>query len=538
MIAFLRKFTILQRLIMMLALAALGTFCFAAFNIQEQYNNLEQQKWLQNDGQLDTVLSLIEVHKQQVQQGQISEADAKAEVASLINAAHYGNGGYFIVVDAEGQILAAGGQSQKIGTRVNDKSIQSLVSDARSKGKAIAEIETLNPDTGKTGTQLAEARQFAPWQWTVITGAFVSDVNAAMETAIWNTLIIMMLISTPLFALFMALNHSITSPLTRAIEALEDIADGEGDLGARLNTEGKDEVAHLAKAFNRFAEKIGKLIKDIKPMGDELTEDAQALSQAVETANRSSEQIHRETESVAAAIHQMLATSQEMAHNTQQAADSAAQVKGQAQESQSLMTSTLKQTESLVEKLKAAELTTARLGAASGQIGSILDVIRAIAEQTNLLALNAAIEAARAGAHGRGFAVVADEVRALANRTQQSTNEIQKIISEIQAGIGDVTASNSANQTLSESLQGQARQAGASMDAILSLVAHINDINTQLASATEEQSLVTEEINRNISNISEQMQLAVESNEGNRHAAGSLQSISRALAKALGHFKV
>lgn len=137
MIAFLRKFTILQRLIMMLALAALGTFCFAAFNIQEQYNNLEQQKWLQNDGQLDTVLSLVEVHRQQVQQGQISEADAKAEVASLINAAHYGNGGYFMVVDAEGQILAAGGQSQKIGSRVSDKSILNLVNEARTDRKSV-----------------------------------------------------------------------------------------------------------------------------------------------------------------------------------------------------------------------------------------------------------------------------------------------------------------------------------------------------------------------------------------------------------------
>ncbi|MBT1446033.1 cache domain-containing protein [Shewanella sp. JM162201] len=538
MITILRKLTILQRLILMLALAAVGTLCFATFNIKEQYTNLETQKWQQNDGQLDTALSIIDAHQRQAQQGQLPLETAKAEVAELLAEAHYGNGGYFIVIDGANQIIAAGGNSLTAGTRLNDRELQTLVDNARAQGKATTTREARNADNGKTGEQLTEGRFYAPWQWTVITGAFVTDIHDAMKTAIWHTFIIMMLISTPLFALFMALNHSISSPLERAIEAMEDIADGEGDLRARLDTSGKDEVARLAAAFNRFAEKISTLIKDIKPMGAELADDARALTQAVATANASGERIHRETESVATAIHQMLATSHEMAQNTQQAADSAGKVTSQAKDTQQLMTLTLSQTEQLVDKLRAAESTTARLGAASGQIGSILDVIRAIAEQTNLLALNAAIEAARAGAHGRGFAVVADEVRALANRTQDSTNEIHKIISEIQAGIGDVTASNKANQSLSESLQSSARHAGIAMDDILQLVGNINDMNTQLASATEEQSLVTEEINRNISNISEQMQLAVKSSDGNRHAAAHLNGISDALSQALSRFRV
>ncbi|WP_372870891.1 methyl-accepting chemotaxis protein [Shewanella sp.] len=538
MISLLRKFTILQRLILMLALAALGTFCFAAFNIQEQYNNLESQKWLQNDGQLDTALSIIDAHYRQSQAGTISEQDAKAEVAELLATAHYGNGGYFLLVDKNDTVIAAGGQRHLTGQPLSDRALQQLVREARQQDKSMASVYTLNPDTRVHSEQLAEARMFQPWNWAVITGAFVTDIDEAMHTAIWHTLIIMMVISTPLFALFMALNFSITSPLGAAIDAMEDIADGEGDLGARLDPQGKDEVARLAGAFNRFAEKIGLLIKDIKPMGAELSEDATALTRAVATANQSGEQIHRETESVAAAIHEMLATSHEMARNTREAANSASRVKCQAQESQSLMNQTVNQTEVLVDKLVTAEQTTIRLSSASGRIGGILDVIRSIADQTNLLALNAAIEAARAGAHGRGFAVVADEVRALANRTQDSTNEIQKIISEIQNGIDEVTQSNSANQQLSSSLQSRARQAGEAMGAILSLVAHINDMNTQLASATEEQSLVTEEINRNISNISEQMQLSVRTNDSNSRAAASLQSIGTTLAQALGQFKV
>ncbi|MGL5665049.1 MAG: methyl-accepting chemotaxis protein, partial [Shewanella sp.] len=248
--------------------------------------------------------------------------------------------------------------------------------------------------------------------------------------------------------------------------------------------------------------------------------------------------IHRETGSVATAVNQMLSTTHEMASNTQQAADAANSVKNQAQQSQAVIDDTVRDTEKLVQELRASEVITQKLGQSSAQIGSILDVIRSIAEQTNLLALNAAIEAARAGSHGRGFAVVADEVRALANRTQDSTNEIQKIISDIQMGVNSVMKSNSQTQTQSDELQAKAREAGNAMAAILQLIAHISDMNTQLASATEEQSLVTEEINRNICNISELTEVSVKANEGNSRAAQSLQDISQDMSHTLGQFKI
>lgn len=168
------------------------------------------------------------------------------------------------------------------------------------------------------------------------------------------------------------------------------------------------------------------MVGHLQPLGQALDKDAKQLLIAVEESNQSAEHIHRETGSVATAVNQMLSTTHEMASNTQQAADAANSVKEQAQQSQVVIDNTVSNTEKLVAELKASEVITQKLGVASQQIGSILDVIRSIAEQTNLLALNAAIEAARAGTHGRGFAVVADEVRALATRTQDSTNEIQK----------------------------------------------------------------------------------------------------------------
>ncbi|MEL4428994.1 methyl-accepting chemotaxis protein [Shewanella mangrovisoli] len=545
MITFLRRFTILQRLMMMLVMAAIGTVCFASFSIKEQYSNLIEQKWQQIDGQLGSLLSVIDIYRQDALSGKLSEAEAQQAAANLIDQTRYAGVGYFIVIDDNNQILAHGERSDLIGTSALNFKLQNgtnplatMLPLARKNGKTMLEYPIANPVSKNIEDKLVEARYYPEWGWTLITGAYLSDVKQSLKAVIIDYLIIMFLISVPIFAFFLVLNHSITSPLNDAIDALEDIAQGEGDLSQRLSTQGKDEVAHLAHAFNLFAQKIGDMVGHLQPLGQSLDNDAKQLMLAVEESNQSAEHIHRETGSVATAVNQMLSTTHEMASNTQQAADAANSVKNQAQQSQAVIDDTVRDTEKLVQELRASEVITQKLGQSSAQIGSILDVIRSIAEQTNLLALNAAIEAARAGSHGRGFAVVADEVRALANRTQDSTNEIQKIISDIQMGVNSVMKSNSQTQTQSDELQAKAREAGNAMAAILQLIAHISDMNTQLASATEEQSLVTEEINRNICNISELTEVSVKANEGNSRAAQSLQDISQDMSHTLGQFKI
>ena len=545
MITFLRRFTILQRLMMMLLMAALGTVCFASFSIKEQYSNLIEQKWLQIDGQLSNVLSIIDAYHQDAIKGRFNEDGAKKAAANLINQTRYSGSGYFIVIDDKNQILAHGDNASLVGTSALNFKISNgtnplatMLPLARAQSKTTLEYPIADPMTRAIEDKLAQASYYPQWGWTVITGAYLSDVKASLQSIIIDYLIIMFLISVPIFAFFLVLNRSITSPLNDAIDALENIAQGEGDLSQRISTQGKDEVAHLARAFNLFAQKIGDMVGQLQPLGQALDTDAKQLLIAVEESNQSTDHIYKETSSVATAINQMLSTTHEMASNTQQAADAANSVKHQAQQSQIVIDNTVNNTEKLVAELKASEVITQKLAVASQQIGNILDVIRSIADQTNLLALNAAIEAARAGTHGRGFAVVADEVRALATRTQASTNEIQNIISEIQSGVSSVMKSNNQTQLQSDELQAQAYEAGKAMAAILQLIAHISDMNTQLASATEEQSLVTEEINRNICNISELTEVSVKANESNRYAAQSLQDISQGMSGTLGQFKI
>ncbi|AYV13915.1 methyl-accepting chemotaxis protein [Shewanella algae] len=543
--ALLRKLTILQRLILMLVLAAIGTLCFASFSIKEQYDNLITQKWLQNDAQLNTALSVVAAHRTQAQAGKLTLEEAQQESAALIGQMRYGREGYFILLSDQGKIIAHGAEPSLVGQaiagyRIKDGSnpLAQLQQQAKANGTGKLSYEIRNPASGNSEEKLTESRYDKDWGWTLLTGTYISDVNATMKSVSIDYLIIMMLISAPIFIFFLVLNQSITAPLKTAIAAMEDIAQGEGDLSKRLEGQGRDEVAALARAFNSFVEKIGRTVSELQPLGASLGEDAEHLTVAVKESNHSADNIHRETASVATAVNQMLATTQEMANNTQQAADAASSVKQQALSGKETMDATLANCQELVRELRAAENLTETLGQASGRIGGILDVIRTIAEQTNLLALNAAIEAARAGTHGRGFAVVADEVRALANRTQDSTNEIHKLISEIQSGVSAVMESNSQTQSQSSELQKQAEAAGSAMDQILSLVAQISDMNTQLASATEEQSLVTEEINRNVSTISELTQVSVQANASNQSAAMSLEQISLNMRRTLGQFKI
>lgn len=545
MILQLRRLTILQRLILMLALAAVGTFVFASFSINEQRNHLINQKWIQTDAQLGTVLSVVEAHRQQALDGKISLDEAKTEAAQLVNEIKFGRDGHFILLDADQKILAYGGSKTLINKPASSiravggsYSIAELATQAKRSTTAQVMMKMQHPMTGQVEDALTEAIYYPQWQWTLITSAPMSDIDSATISIVGDYLIIMIMISVPIFGFFVILNLSITTPIKQAIEAMKDIAQGEGDLSKQLPTVGKDEVTELAVAFNIFVNKIADMVSQLQPIGNQLNQDANQLMVAVKESNSCVDLLHHETSSVATAINEMLSTTHEMANNTQQAADAANSVKEQAEQSKSQMDQTVTNTQKLVDELQTAEGITQKLALSSDQIGSILDVIRGIADQTNLLALNAAIEAARAGAHGRGFAVVADEVRALANRTQESTNEIQKIISDIQSGVTSVMTSNSDTQQRSVQVQDQAQTAGESLGEILQLIAHISDMNTQLASATEEQSAVTEEVNRNICSITELTEVSVSSNESNRNAAESLQNASADTDKILSQFKV
>ncbi|MGX9460218.1 methyl-accepting chemotaxis protein [Shewanella sp. A14] len=538
MIRLLRRLTILKRLLIMLALAAIGTVIFGSFSIKEQYSHLIEEKFKQITGQVSQLSNTLDAYELA---NKNTTGAVLSQFASQIKVSEHQA---FIIVDNQHRIIVNPFNNATVGkpisqlTTSNDSiSYQQLINTAKEKQTAQAELAIVDANN-QPQTMLVAMQYYQPLDWTLITQANVKDVNQSMTGIIIDYLIIMMIISVPIFAFFLLLNHSITQPLNVTIDAMEQIAKGEGDLTQRLSTEGNDEVAKLADAFNQFVLKIAHVVATLQPLGITLSNEAVHLLETVKSSNQSANQVHSETQSVAAAINQMLSTSQEMARNTQDAADGATNVKHQAEQNQQLMQQTVEQTESLVNELHQAETVSLTLSQSSAEIGSILDVIGSISDQTNLLALNAAIEAARAGEHGRGFAVVADEVRALASRTQTSTNEINKIISQIQTGIQSVIDSITHTQQQSAQLQSKAVQSSDAIIEILTLIDNISSMTAQLASATEEQALVTEDININVNTISELTEHALATNKTHSEAAQSLQTISVDMSQTLGQFKI
>ncbi|WP_226410077.1 methyl-accepting chemotaxis protein [Shewanella glacialimarina] len=535
MIASLRQLTILKRLFIMLILAAIGTVCFGSFSVKEQYDNLVNEKYHQLAGNIVQFNATVEELA--------SQNTPSLTIVAILDAINQQAQNPIYLLDNNKKLLSpstdvffANADITKITDINGNLSLNAMLDLAKRQGLSNGSITfTIN---GHSQTRLLSIKYDNRQQHYVLSYADNDSINTALKSIIIDYLIIMMMISLPIFIFFLLLNHSITQPINIAIKTMRDIAAGEGDLRQRLDENGKDEVSELAKAFNLFVVKIANVVAELNPICNQLNINANELLKAVSTSQQSSQNVNQETQSVAAAIHEMLTTTQDMARNTQQTAENANKVTVEAKHGQQLMLSTVVQSEALGNELQHNVQVSESLSLASNEISSILDVIKAIADQTNLLALNAAIEAARAGSHGRGFAVVADEVRALATRTQDSTNEINQIVSKIHLGIESLRQSNSQTLKQSDDLQLKARQSSDSMASILALVDNINDMTSQLASATEQQAMVTEEVNININAISGLTHQVVAANKSNEHEANELEKISQKMDNTLKQFKI
>ncbi len=329
----------------------------------------------------------------------------------------------------------------------------------------------------------------------------------------------------------------ISRNILHVVNSLEEMGRGEGDLTKRLEASGNDEIGRLALAFNTFVAKLQTIIKQIADSTFKVSSAAEEMSSISEESKRNSDRQLHETEQVAAAINQMSATVQEVSQNASSAASSAHEASDQANSGRNVVEQTISSINELASGVEKASEVIHKLESDTENIGVVLDVIRGISEQTNLLALNAAIEAARAGEQGRGFAVVADEVRTLASRTQESTEEIHSMIESLQSGSKNaVEAMDLGRQQAHASVQ-QAGEAGESLNAITGSVSSISDMNTQIATAAEEQSAVSEEINRNITNITQLGEQATEGASQTSRASDELARLAAELQTTVSQFR-
>lgn len=329
----------------------------------------------------------------------------------------------------------------------------------------------------------------------------------------------------------------IVKPIRGVASGLEGIAQGEGDLTARLDVKGRDETAQLAGWFNQFLEAIRTLIQRIGQAAGQIhSSSGSATEVSVEMAEVAERQ-REAVDMVSTAFHEMVATSNEVARSCSQAADSADNGQRQAHTGQQQIDAAVNSVGRLSEEIGHSAQAMEQLERDSNDIQSILGTIRSIAEQTNLLALNAAIEAARAGEQGRGFAVVADEVRALAKRTADSTGEIDGLLGNLARRTHQMGKQMHASLEVSQETVVSINEARESFGLIRESVDVIRDMNTQIATAAEEQHQVAEDINRHISQIHGDAQLVASLADSTRQDAQQLTALSQTLNQLVSRFR-
>ncbi len=330
----------------------------------------------------------------------------------------------------------------------------------------------------------------------------------------------------------------ITYRINALITRVKQLSEGEGDLKTRLDGSGKDELSDLANRFNLFLDCLQQMVKMIKEDAKTMDGTVSTLNSSVTNSNGIVSTQNDNLTQIASAVNEMSYAIHEIAGNAQKAQSETTEATSTAQETKLTVDDTVVKVSGLSNTVQSASTVISNLANESANIVQVLDVIKGIAEQTNLLALNAAIEAARAGEQGRGFAVVADEVRTLASRTQQSTQDIQNMISSLESGVNQAVSAMEAGTSQMTDVTEQSKLLQTRLESLTDAITKTGDIVIQIASATEEQSYVTDEITRNVNTLNELSTQVLENSKQTATVASTMSEMSVGLNKTVGRFVV
>ncbi len=485
----------------------------------------------------------------------LSAVEQKEQAVEILSAMRFGSDGYIFAFDPQGITRVHGANASLVGQDLSGlqdangvRFTQELVKAGR-QGGGFVEYVWMKPQLGREAPKLSYAVSLPGTDWVVGTGFYIDDIDAEVahaeqqvREAVSSTMILIAISALVLLGIVSVVtliaSQRVIRPLQQTAEVLKDIAEGEGDLTRRLPVESRDEVGDVARSFNDFVEKIQQLVKEVHAAVSSLSSSTESMKQVVTRTHEDAHVQKGETSQAAAAIHEMAAAVQQVAGGAAQAAEAAREADSESNNGQAVVEQTIDSINRLADDVNRSAEVIASLDSDAEQIGTVINVIREIAEQTNLLALNAAIEAARAGEQGRGFSVVADEVRTLATRTQQSTDEIQRMIESLQGGARRAVTEMQNSQAQSQETIVQADTARSSLQQITHSVSTITEMNTQIASAAEQQTAVADEISQSVQQIADIADKATHNAEELAGTAGRMGDLERQLNQLVSRFKI
>jgi methyl-accepting chemotaxis protein len=525
----------------------------AAQEVEETRERLLEESRSELQHYVQIALGSVQTLYDGAAQGDMASREQAIAVLSKIK---FGKDGYFFGHDSNVVRLFRGDSPVDVGKSLADRRDpngvylnRELVNVAKNNSYYVNYASPLPTDDSILVPKMAYSYYLPKWDMALGTAinldgveAQIAKVQAEIDQRIGTLITSILVIAAVLLVVFgiagVVLSNTFLRPLQQIKSNLDDIAAGEGDLTRRLPINGDDELGQLAGSFNRFVEKIHGLVRQIVDMTGQLTELVGQVSAQAQRSEEAMERQRHETDQVATAINEMSAAAHEVAQSAQGAAEAAQKTDTEGQAAKLVVDGSIARIHTLVDDIRGSGVSLDNLQKDVASIVSVLDVIRSIAEQTNLLALNAAIEAARAGEAGRGFAVVADEVRALASRTQQSTQEIQGMIDRLQKGTEDAVTSMRRSSDAGDVTSEQANKAGQSLDAIAQLIATINAMNAQIASAAEEQTAVAEEINRSVHKIAVAVDSVADETQQGAQTARNLNALGDRLGALVRQFRI
>ncbi|MFM5135442.1 methyl-accepting chemotaxis protein [Aeromonas rivipollensis] len=523
-----------RKLMLLLSLALVGFIALLLISASALHRNLMSEREARLQAVLDLAMSRI-----QALAATLPPEQAKAQAKAMLDSMRFDGDNYLFVLDEDRRVVVHPAKPELVGQQMGNNPAESHWQHMMDLGKGghqgRLEYQWVSP-SGEAAQKMSLVTGYQPWGWILGSGVLLQDIEATMWSQYeWMggaTLLVILLMGL----LGLAISRSIVNPLAEINKAMARVA--AGDLVVSIPVLGRDELGAVASSTNQGLDAIRRALLEASQGARNVADAALRIAASAEQTNQAVNSQRDQLAQLATAMNEMSATIADVAGHAENTARDTQDATSEAGLGNQDVHASVHGIQALATEVEQATHQVNRLKEGVMQIGEVTAVISAISDQTNLLALNAAIEAARAGEQGRGFAVVADEVRQLASRTRHSTEEIQSTITQLQQRAMTAASAMDASRKLAESSVGQSEKAGQDLSLIVNHIQHVSDMATQIATAAEQQSMVAEEMNRNVSGINDS---ALEMSQAASQLAQEselLAGLSRSLDERLAVFRL